>query len=71
MTRIAALPHPPATLDEGRGCLMALRAARFQRQMGTIQKRLEAGENVAETDDLLRRKVSLKRKIEALRQAST
>ncbi len=71
MTRIAASPHPPATLEEGRGCLMALRAARLQRQMGTIQKRLEAGGDSAETDDLLRRKVSLKRKIEALRQAST
>jgi DNA primase len=70
MTRIAAVPHPPATLEEGRGCLMALRAARFQRQMGAIQKRLESGGDAAETDDLLRRKVTLKRKIEALRQAS-
>jgi len=69
LTRIAALPHPPATLEEGRGCLKALRATRFQRQMGEIQKRLEAGGGPAETDELLRRKVHLKRKIEALRDA--
>jgi hypothetical protein len=69
MTRIAALPHPPATLEEGRGCLMALRAARFERLMGDIQKRLESGGEAAEVDDLLRRKVDLKRKMEALRAA--
>lgn len=70
ITRAAALPHPPATLDEGRGCVMALRAARLERQMGDIQKRLESGGKAAEVDDLLRRKVELKRRIEALRQAS-
>jgi DNA primase len=69
MTRIAALPHPPATLEEGRGCLMALRAARIERLMGDIQKRLESGGDAAEVDDLLRRKVALKRKMEALREA--
>ncbi|TLZ69278.1 MAG: hypothetical protein E6K10_10920 [Methanobacteriota archaeon] len=71
ITRVAALPHPPATPEEGRGCLMALRAARLQRQMGDIQKRLESEGKVEETDDLLRRKVELKRRIEALRQASS
>jgi DNA primase len=70
ITRAAALPHPPATLDEGRGCVMALRAARLERQMGDIQKRLESGGKAADVDDLLRRKVELKRRIEALRQAS-
>ncbi|MBI1950218.1 MAG: DNA primase [Acidobacteria bacterium] len=70
ITRAAALPHPPATLEEGRGCLMALRAARLERQMGDIQKRLESGGKAADVDDLLRRKVELKRRIEALRQAS-
>jgi DNA primase len=70
LTRIAALPHPPANLEEGRGCLKALRAARFQRQMSDIQKRLESGGGAADTDDLLRRKVALKRRIEALRDAS-
>ncbi len=70
LTRIAALPHPPASLEEGRGCLKALRAARFQRQMSDIQKRLESGGGAADTDDLLRRKVALKRRIEALRDAS-
>ena len=69
LTRIAALPHPPATLEEGRACLLALRAARLQRQMGEIQKRLETAGNAAEVDDLLRRKVTLKRRIEALRGA--
>ncbi|HYS78507.1 MAG TPA: hypothetical protein VEO94_06690, partial [Candidatus Dormibacteraeota bacterium] len=70
ITRVAALPHPPATLEEGRGCLMALRAARLERQMGDIQKRLETGGKAMEIDELLRRKVELKRRIEALRQAS-
>jgi hypothetical protein len=49
---------------------MALRAARLERQMGDIQKRLETGGKAMEIDDLLRRKVELKRRIEALRQAS-
>ncbi len=70
ITRVAALPHPPATLEEGRACLMALRAARLQRQMGDIQKRLESAGKAEETNDLLRLKVELKRQIEALRQAS-
>jgi DNA primase len=69
LTRIAATPHPPATLDEGRACLMGLRAARLQRQMGEIQKRLQTA-SAAEVDDLLRRKVTLKRRIEALKDAS-
>ena len=71
ITRVAALPHPPATVDEGRGCLLALRAARLQRQMGDVQKRLETAGKAEETDDLLRLKVELKRRIEALRQASS
>jgi hypothetical protein len=70
LTRIAAAAYPPATLDEGRGCLNGLRAERLQRQMGEIQKRLEGGGQAAEIDDLLRRKVTLKRQIEALRGAS-
>jgi DNA primase len=70
ITRVAALPHPPATLEEGRACLMALRAARLQRQMGDVQKRLESAGKVEETDDLLRLKIELKRRIEALPRAS-
>src|SRR5574341_1206381 len=70
ITRVAAWPHPPATLEEGRGCLMALRAARFERQMGDVQKRLESVDKAGETDELLRKKVELKRRIEALRQPS-
>ena len=70
LTRIAAAPHPPATLEEGRGCLLGLRAERLQRQMGEIQKRLEGGGQAAEIDDLLRRKVMLKRRMEALKDAS-
>jgi DNA primase len=70
ITRVAALPHPPATLEEGRACLMALRAARLQRQMGDIQKRLESVGKAEETDDLLRLKIELKRRIEALPKAS-
>jgi hypothetical protein len=49
---------------------MELRARRFQAQMSDIQKRLEAEKDAAETDELLRRKVLLKKRIEALRQAS-
>lgn len=67
MTRAAAMSHPPATVEDGRGCLAALRAARLERQMTAIQKRLESGGSATETDDLLRRKVALKRQIEALR----
>jgi hypothetical protein len=67
MTRIAALAHPPASLEEARGCLRALRAQQLQRQMGEIQKRLESGSDAADTDELLRRKVALKKEIEALR----
>ncbi|MFQ5876713.1 MAG: DNA primase [Acidobacteriota bacterium] len=70
LTRIAATPHPPASPEEGRACLLALRAARFRRQMGEIQKRLESTDGAAETDELLRRKVALKRSIEALGDAS-
>jgi DNA primase len=69
LTRIAAATHPPATLDEGRGCLNGLRAERLLKQMGEIQKRLEGGGQAADIDDLLRRKVTLKRQIEALRGA--
>ncbi len=70
LTRIAAAPHPPATVEEGRGALHGLRAERLLRQMGEIQKRLESGGQTGEIDDLLRRKVDLKRRIEALRGAS-
>ncbi len=70
ITRVAALPHPPATLEEGRACLMGLRAARLQRQMGDIQKRLESAGKTEETDHLLRLKVDIKRRIEALPKAS-
>jgi len=70
LTRIAAASHPPASLEEGRGCLKGLRASRLQRQMGEIQKRLEGGGEAALIDELLRRKVMLKRRIEALRDAS-
>jgi len=72
MTRIASEPHPPASLEEGRGCLSALRAGRLRREMTDIQKRLESGiqtaGGAADTDTLLRRKVDLKRRIEALQQ---
>ena len=71
LTWIAATPHPEVTIEEGRGCLIAMRAARFQMQMGEIQKRLESEGIAAETDELLRRKVVLKRRIEALRGAAT
>lgn len=70
LTRIAALPHPPATLEEGRGCLKGLRAEKLQRQMGEIQKWLEGSGGAVDVDDLLRQKVTLKRRIEALRDAS-
>jgi DNA primase len=70
LTRIAAMSYPAPNLDDGRGCLMELRARRFQRQMGDIQRRLEAERGAAEIDELLRRKVTLKKQIEALRQAS-
>ena len=70
LTRIAAMPHPPATLEEGRGCLKGLRAEKLQRQMVAIQKRLEGGGGAADIDELLRQKVTLKRRIEALRDAS-
>jgi DNA primase len=70
LTRIAALPHPPASLEEGRAALHGLRADRLERQMGEIQKRLQSGGAGTEVDDLLRRKVTLKRRIEALRSAS-
>ncbi len=70
ITRVAVLPHPPATLEEGRACLMALRAARLQRQMGDIQKRLESVGKAEDTDELLRLKVEIKRRIEALPKGS-
>ena len=69
LTRIAATPHPPATLEEGRAALHGLRADRLERLLGEIQRRLQAGEGTADTDELLRRKVTIKRRIEALRHA--
>ncbi len=69
LTRIAATPHPPATPEEGRACLMALRAAGLQRQMGDIQRRLESEHDAGEIDQLLRRKVQLKRSMETLGDA--
>jgi DNA primase len=70
LTRIAAISCPAPTEEDGRGCLTALRATRFQLQMSEIQKQLESGNATAEIDDLLRRKLTLKKRIEALRQAS-
>ena len=69
LTRIAAKSYPPAALEGGRACLMALRAVRLERQMREIQKRLEAGGPAEEIDELLRRKTVLKRRIEALPNA--
>lgn len=65
LTWIAAMPHPPMTEEAGRGCLSTLRAARMARQMVDIQKTLESC-TPAESDDLLRRKLALKKQIEAL-----
>ena len=70
LTRIAAMSYPASNIEDGRSCLMGLRARRFRQQMNDIQKRLEAEEGAAEIDELLRRKVSLKKRIEALSQAS-
>jgi hypothetical protein len=70
MSRLAAQPHPPASLEEGRGSLAALRAGRLRREMTDIQKRLETGGGAADIDTLLRRKVELKRRIEALQQGA-
>jgi DNA primase len=70
LTRIAAMSYPAPNVEDGRSCLIELRARRFQAQMSDIQKRLEAEKGAAEIDELLRRKVSLKKRIEALRQAS-
>jgi len=69
LTWIAAIPHPPMTEDAGRGCLNTLRAARITRQMTDIQRSLESC-GPAEMDDLLRRKLALKKQIEALRGVS-
>jgi DNA primase len=69
LTWIAAMPHPPMTEEAGRGCLNTLRAARMARQMLDIQKTLESC-TPAESDDLLRRKLALKKQIEALRGVS-
>ena len=66
LTRIAATPHPPATPEEGRACLMALRTTRLQRLMRDIQRQLESEGDGAEVDRLLRRKIQLKRSIETL-----
>jgi DNA primase len=70
LTRIAATPYPPATIEAGRGCLNTLRAATFTRQMTDIQKRLEQSGSATEINELLRRKLALKRQIEALRGVS-
>ena len=69
LTRIAALALPRPTLEAGRGCLNTLRAARFTRQMSDIQKQLEHC-GASEQDDLMRRKLGLKKQIEALRGVS-
>jgi DNA primase len=69
LTRIAATPHPPATPEEGRACLMALRTTRLQRLMRDIQRQLESEGDGAEVDRLLRRKIQLKRSIETLGDA--
>jgi len=69
LTWIAAIPHPPMTEDAGRGCLNTLRAARITRQMTDIQRSLESC-SPAEMDDLLRRKLALKKQIEALHGVS-
>jgi DNA primase len=70
LTRIAAMSYPASNIEDGRSCLMGLRARRFRQQMSDIQKRLEAEKGAAEIDELLRRKVSLKKRIEALSEAS-
>ena len=70
LTRIAALPHPGVTIESGRGCLDTLRAALFTRQMTDIQKQLEHSGNAVEINELLHRKLTLKRRIEALRGVS-
>jgi DNA primase len=69
LTRIAALALPRPTLEAGRGCLNTLRAARFTRQMSDIQKQLEHC-GASEQDELMRRKLGLKKQIEALRGVS-
>jgi hypothetical protein len=69
LTRIAALALPRPSLEAGRGCLNTLRAARFTRQMSDIQKQLEHC-GASEQDELMRRKLGLKKQIEALRGVS-
>ncbi|HKQ97217.1 MAG TPA: DNA primase [Candidatus Polarisedimenticolia bacterium] len=68
LTFIAALPHPPVSEEAGRGCLSTLRATRITRQMTEVQRSLMSC-SAEEQDDLLRRKLALKKQIEALRGA--
>jgi hypothetical protein len=68
LTFIAALSHPPVSEEAGRGCLSTMRAARIGKQMTDIQRSLQSC-SAEEQDDLLRRKLALKKQIEALRGA--
>ncbi|HEV8376194.1 MAG TPA: DNA primase [Candidatus Polarisedimenticolia bacterium] len=66
---LASMPGPEAVLGEAEDCIRKLRKGRLARRLHEIQSELERAGDGAAVDDLLRRKMDLRREIQALRSA--
>jgi len=67
LLRIASLPGPTPSLQEGEACLKKLRETRLARRMQDLQERLERAAPGAVVDELLKQKMDLRKEMQALR----
>jgi len=68
---LASMPGPEGVLGEAQDCIRKLRKGRLARRLQELQEELEKAGDGAPVDDLLRRKMDLRREIRALRSAPT
>jgi DNA primase len=66
---LASMPGPEGVLGEAQDCIRKLRKGRLARRLQELQEELEKAGDGAPVDDLLRRKMDLRREIRALRSA--
>jgi DNA primase len=67
LLRMASFPGPAASLPEGEECLRRLREKRLARRLQELQEQLEKAAPGAPVDDLIRRKIDLRKEMRALR----
>ncbi|HEV8334952.1 MAG TPA: DNA primase [Candidatus Polarisedimenticolia bacterium] len=67
LVKLAALPGPALSVGDGEECLKSLRRRPLARRMQALQERLEQAPAGSNVDDLLRKKMDLRREMRALK----